>query len=266
MENTYNTDVKFSDFAIAVPAAVVFLGLFVLLQKLGIVNLVSGNQVSLGTAFVIGIVASLSTCMAVVGGLVLSVSTHYAKAGHARVPQLLFHVGRLVSFFVLGGVIGAIGSAFMLSGAMAAALGIAVALVMLILGLNLLEIRWSRRLQVRMPKGFFKITDEAHTFTHALAPLILGVATFFLPCGFTQAMQIYTLTTGGFLAGGMTMIAFALGTLPVLGALSFGSLSLNAQYRRLFFKTAGIVVIAFALYNLSNSFSAIGVIPPLLNL
>ena len=106
---------KWSEFTIAVPIALAFAALFVLLQKAGLVNLVGGGQVTYGTAFVIGIIASLSTCMAVVGGLVLSMSATFAREGDTVRPQVLFHVGRLISFFLLGGVIGALGAAFQLS-------------------------------------------------------------------------------------------------------------------------------------------------------
>ncbi|MEQ1666565.1 MAG: cation transporter, partial [Bdellovibrionales bacterium] len=111
-KNQHNA--KWEDFKIALPIAVGFAVLFVLLQKLGIVNLVGGGNVTYGTAFIIGIIASLSTCMAVVGGLVLSMSATFAKEGDKIRPQLMFHGGRIVSFFILGGVIGAIGSAFTL--------------------------------------------------------------------------------------------------------------------------------------------------------
>ena len=101
---------SWSDFKIAVPIALAFAVLFVVLQKVGLVNLVSAGKVTYGTAFIVGIVASLSTCMAVVGGLLLSMSATFAKEGDRVKPQLLFHAGRLASFFVLGGVIGALGS------------------------------------------------------------------------------------------------------------------------------------------------------------
>src|SRR3989344_9296096 len=59
---------NWADFKMAIPIALGFVVLFVLLQKMGIVNLVNATNVTYGTAFVIGIIASLSTCMAVVGG------------------------------------------------------------------------------------------------------------------------------------------------------------------------------------------------------
>ena len=99
---------KWSEFKVAIPVALGFAVLFVVLQKLGLVNLVNAGNVTYGTAFVIGIIASLSTCMAVVGGLVLSMSATFAKEGDRVKPQLMFHGGRIISFFVLGGVIGVI--------------------------------------------------------------------------------------------------------------------------------------------------------------
>src|SRR3989338_10118430 len=81
--------VNWGDFKIAVPIALGFALLFYILQKMGIINLVNSGNVTYGTAFVIGIIASLSTCMAVVGGLVLSMSATFAKEGDKVKPQLM---------------------------------------------------------------------------------------------------------------------------------------------------------------------------------
>lgn len=257
-----------SQFRIALPVALVLVALFLGLQKTGIVNLVDTTTVSYGTVFLIGVIASLSTCMAVVGGLVLSVSATFAKEGDRVKPQLFFHIGRLVSFFVLGGVIGAIGSNFALSTGATFIMSFLIGLVMLILGINLLDVfPWAKRLQPAMPKFLSKYAFGVKRFNHTLTPILIGLATFFLPCGFTQSMQLYTLSTGSFLTGGLTMLTFALGTLPVLGLLSFSSFSIERSAQRgLFFKTAGLIVIFFALFNLYNSLVAVGMFPALLSL
>lgn len=262
------TKVKnWSDFKIAIPIAIAFAVLFLLLQKIGLVNLIHGSTVSYGTAFVIGIIASLSTCMAVVGGLVLSMSVTFAKEGDKVKPQLLFHGGRIVSFFILGGVIGAIGFAFTLNSNATFILGLLIAIVMFILGINLLDVfPWAKRFQPSMPKFLSKHALGVSKFNHTLAPFLVGIATFFLPCGFTQSMQLYTLTTGSFLKGGLTMLAFALGTLPILALVSFSSFSIqNSSKAGIFFKTAGLIVIMFALFNLINSLVVIGFIRPIFN-
>lgn len=264
VEKQAQTTKKWSDFKIAVPIALAFGAGFILLQKLGLVNLVGGGTVTYGTAFLIGIIASLSTCMAVVGGLVLSMSATFAKEGDKIRPQLLFHAGRLISFFVLGGVIGAIGSAFSLNTSATFVLSLIIGIVMLILGINLLDVfHWSKRLQPSMPKFLTKYAYGASKLNHTLTPFLVGIATFFLPCGFTQSMQIYTLSTGSFLTGALTMGSFALGTLPILGLVSFSSFSIqNSAFSGIFFKTAGLIVILFALFNLVNAVVVIGLIQP----
>lgn len=260
-------NIKWSDFKIALPIALGFMALFIFLQKIGVVNLISSGEVSYGTTFLIGLVASVSTCMAVVGGLVLSVSANYAKEGDKIRPQILFHAGRVFSFFVLGGAIGALGSAFQLGGTGAFVLALLVGVVMLVLGINLLDVfPWAKKLQPTLPKFLSKHLLEIKKINHTVTPVLLGIVTFFLPCGFTQSMQLYALSTGSFLTGAMIMFIFALGTLPVLALLSFTSLGIHDKVKSgIFFKTAGLVVIFFALFNLINSFVVIGVLPPIFN-
>src|SRR3989344_806231 len=60
------------DFTYALPIAVAVIIGFVILQKTGLTNLITSSNVSYGTAFIIGLIASVSTCLAIVGGLVLS--------------------------------------------------------------------------------------------------------------------------------------------------------------------------------------------------
>ena len=235
--------------------------------KTDIVNLATIGTAGYGTAFFIGLVASVSTCMAVVGGLVLSMSSTFVKGGDAVRPQILFHIGRLASFFILGGVIGALGSVLQLGVSATLALGLLVGIVLLILGVNLLDIfPWMKRLAPSLPAFVGKRIHGLKNVNHVLTPVLIGIATFFLPCGFTQSMQLYALTTGSFWTGAVTMFVFALGTLPVLSLLSFGSLGIHTKTSSgVFFKTAGLVVVFFGLLNIASALSAYGIIPPLFN-
>ena len=59
------------------------------------------------------------------------------------------------------------------------------------------------------------------------------------------------------------MFVFALGTLPVLALLSFSSLSIHKKAQSgVFFKTAGLVVIFFGIFNLINTLVAMEIISP----
>lgn len=257
-----------SDFGYALPISIIIIAAFILLQKAGLANLISSGNVSYGTAFIIGLIASVSSCLAIVGGLVLSLSASSAKEGGTWRTQALFHIGRLGGFFILGGLVGFLGSSMHLSITASVVLGSIVALVMLILGINLLDVfHFTKRLQFTLPTRFSRHVMNGSKRDHYLAPALVGIGTFFLPCGFTQSMQLYALSTGSFTQGALTMLVFALGTFPVLALLSFGSVNIaHKPWKGIFFKTAGIIVIALALLNLANALAAAGIISPLFNI
>jgi sulfite exporter TauE/SafE/copper chaperone CopZ len=249
----------------AIPIGLVFLGLFFVLQKSGILNLGLGGQTTPATSFIVGIIASLSSCLAIVGGLVLSLSAKVAQDenGTEKKPFILFHLGRLFSFAILGGVLGFVGQAIGINFTFSAILGLIASAVMIMLGINLLGI---------LKKGTFTLPSSLFSFfrkvEHAtLAPIIIGVGTFFLPCGFTQSMQIASLSSGSFVSGFLIMFAFALGTLPMLVLLSFGSVSFaRSKYAPLFFKSAGVVVVGLGLFSLLAGLAGLGIINPLFNI
>ncbi|MDO8566541.1 MAG: sulfite exporter TauE/SafE family protein [bacterium] len=259
--------VGWGDFTYAVPIAMAIVLGFILLQKVGLTSFITGSSVSYGTAFVIGLIASVSSCLAIVGGLVLSLSASSAKEGGTWRTQTLFHIGRIGGFFILGGLVGLLGNSLHLGLTANVVLGGIVALVMLVLGVNLLEVfHFTKRLQLTLPARFSRHVVNGSKHDHYLAPVLVGVGTFFLPCGFTQSMQLYALSTGSFMQGALTMTVFALGTLPVLALLSFGSLNIaHKPWKGVFFKTAGIIVIALALLNLANALATAGIISPLFN-
>src|SRR3989344_1877580 len=180
----------------AIPIGLVFLILFFLLQKSGILNLGIGDKTTPTASFIIGLIASVSSCLAIVGGFVFSLS---AKVSEDNVSDtktfLLFHVGRLVSFAVLGGVLGAVGSAIGINFTFTAILGILASVVMLLLGLNLVGVFAKNK--IALPSGIFNFFRKIEHKT--LTPLIIGFATFFLPCGFTQSMQVSALGSGSFM-------------------------------------------------------------------
>ncbi len=77
----------------------------------------------------------------------------------------------------------------------------------------------------------------------------LGAASFFLPCGFTQAIQIFALSTGSPLFGAALLGAFAIGTAPGLLALAGLPLVVPSRAKPTLMRLVGVVVIGFALLN-----------------
>ncbi len=248
----------------ALPIGILFLVLFFTLQKSGILNIGLGGTITPTTSFIIGLIASVSSCLAIVGGLVLSLSAKISQDNVSDTKTfVLFHIGRIVSFAILGGVLGAIGNAIGINFTFTAILGIIASLIMLMLGLNLVGVFVRNRMT--LPSGIFSFFRKIEHKT--LTPLLVGFGTFFLPCGFTQSMQFSALSSGSFTAGALLMLAFVLGTLPVLLILSFGSSSFaNSKYAPLFFKSAGVVVIGLGLFALLGGLAGLGIITPLFNI
>ena len=250
---------------------VVVVGVLALIvSRLGIAQTNTGNLVSGGVvvALLIGLTAGLSTCMALVGGLVLGLSAKHAKqnpdasAMQKFRPHLYFNLSRIISFFILGGLIGALGAVFQLRGATLGALTIGVGIVMLLLGLQLTNV--FPRLSgggLTLPPGLARILGmsrrQEREYSHKNSA-VLGAASFFLPCGFTQAMQIYAISTGRFMTGALVMSLFALGTAPaLLGVGGLTSVMEGAGAKRLF-KITGVAVVLMALLNISNGYNLTG--------
>jgi copper chaperone CopZ len=93
----------------AIPIGLIFLGVFFMLQKSGILNFGIGGQITPVTSFLIGLIASVSSCLAVVGGLVLSLSAKISQDSISdRKNIILFHTARILSFWLLGWLLGAL--------------------------------------------------------------------------------------------------------------------------------------------------------------
>lgn len=223
---------------------------------------------SLFVVILIGLTAGVSSCMALVGGLVLGISSRHAELHPEATalqkfrPHLFFNLGRLISYAVLGGTIGFIGSAFRLSSSLLGILIIFAGIVMFFLGLKMTGI--FPRLEnsgLFLPKSISRllgINREVKEYSHK-STFLTGALTFFLPCGFTQAMQIYAISTGSVTQGTLIMFLFALGTMPgLLGIGGFTSV-IKGAFASFFFKFVAIVLLILSMWNMSNGYNLTGV-------
>ena len=216
--------------------------------------------------FVIGLLAAASSCIAVSGGLLLSSAATYNRRygsldGMTRMtPVLMFVAGRTLSYAFFGGLIAALGKVLSPSPLVTGAIIALAATYMLIMGLDMLKIApsWLKAIQPRLPKFIARRIVDAEGREHPGMPFAMGALTFFIPCGFTQALQVYALTVGSFAQGGMILAAFALGTAPSLLALGWASTSLKGAAGERFFRFAGALVVVLGLWNLQNGMTAMG--------
>lgn len=250
--------------AIAVLVAVV---LIVVLQKAGLTRLVTVNaKSSLPVFLLLGLVAGFSSCAALVGGIVLSMSKQwgeiYSPDDHLKKrfePHLLFNVGRLISFALLGALLALIGGGLRLTPTFSALLVIVISIVMIVLALQMLGFRFMQRFQFSMPRSVTRyVANESH-FKGRYMPFAMGALTFFVPCGFAITAQSFALLSGNPLQGGLIMLFFALGTLPMLLIIGFSSVKFleKPKLAASFLKVAGVLVLFFALFNINNQLAVL---------
>jgi uncharacterized protein len=242
--------------------------LYSLVERSGIATQVSIDAVStLPAFFIFGVIAGLSTCAALVGGLVLSMSRQWYDLHSSSnsftdkiQPHLLFNIGRLISFVILGGVLGFIGSFFTLSPIFTAVIGLFVAIMMVLIGMQLLGFQAFQKLQLSAPKFVTRYIADEKNFKGRYMPSILGALTFFLPCGFTITAQGLAIASGDPIRGALIMMSFALGTAPILLLIGISSTKIyeKAKFATYFVKFVGIVVIFFGLATMNMQLGILG--------
>lgn len=264
-----DANTKFSLSRIGGIALIVFV-LWYLFDRFGVLSVSPSLNGSVGllSIFFIGIVASLSSCTAILAGFILALSSSHAKrhvseSAHERLrPHILFNLGRLIGFAGFGALVGYLGSLLVLSPWLNALFVLVVAVLMLGIGANLLGL---------VPKGVFQIappkwlTHQIHNLQdskHPTVPFALGALTFFLPCGFTQSVQLYALSTGDATTAAVIMAIFALGTMPVLLGLGAATSVAHGKTLKRVTQIAGILVLVIGLSQLRNGAALFGISMP----
>ena len=263
-ENKPSGEINYTPYMIAA----LFLAGFYILQKTGFASLVSVNsQSSLPVFFLFGILAGLSSCAALVGGIILSLSKQWLSIYDKNdsslkksEPHILFNVGRVLGYGVFGGLLGFLGNVFRVSPAFSASLVIGVSILMILLGLQMLGVKALAKYQLRFPKSITGKFSNEENFQGRFGPFLMGALTFFLPCGFTITVQALALASGNPLQGALIMAVFALGTIPGLLAIGLSSVKLfsNPEIAKQFSIVAGILVLFFAAFNINAQMSVLG--------
>ncbi len=180
--------------------------------------------------FIIGLLTSLH-CLGMCGGINLTQSGLKSRETDRRGPvrrSLNYNTGRIVSYTLLGGIVGGLGSVLYLSLTMQTVISIAAGALMIIMGLNMLGLLSA--LKILIPVLPASLSIKISRQRGKASPFLVGVLNGFMPCGPLQSMQIYALSTGSILKGALSMFLFSAGTVPLMFA--FGSFSLFFNRRR----------------------------------
>lgn len=211
-------------------------------------------QASLIALFGFGVVASLSTCLASTGAFFLA----YTSGRTDRRALGWLHLGRLGAFVLGGAILGGIGQLWHTSASISGLMGLGLGLGFLLVALHLLELSPSlASLGFHLPRSWQNLFEHRITSHGSRASFVVGMATFLLPCGFTQTAQALALASGSAVRGAFLLGAFALGTLPtLLGVSFFGSAA--ALQQRSFRLASGALLFLFALGQTDGALTVLG--------
>lgn len=262
-----STDTIFNSTMKILGTAFVILAIYMVMSRLGILNIFNSfpeakEGMGYSVLFVIGLLTSVH-CIAMCGGINLSqcVSNQLEttakgnKMANLR-PGILYNTGRVISYTIIGGIVGALGSVVSLTGAGKGLVAIIAGVFMVIMGLNMLNIFPSlRKFNPRMPKIFASKINEKK---NSNSPLYVGLLNGLMPCGPLQAMQIYALSTGDPVKGALAMLAFSLGTVPFMFGLGALSTILTKKFTGRMMTASAVLVVVLGVFMLSNGMSLSG--------
>lgn len=221
-----------------------------------------------GVLFLIGLLTSIH-CVAMCGGINLSqcvpnqTISKDAKSKFASLrPGILYNLGRVISYTVIGGVVGALGSVISFSGWAKGIVAIVAGLFMVIMGLNMLNLFPAlRRFVPKMPKVFARKINEEKSGKN-ISPLYIGLLNGLMPCGPLQAMQLLALSTGSPLTGALSMFFFSLGTVPLMFGLGALSSFLSRKFTRKMMQISAVLVVLLGIFMFQNGLGLSGFFVP----
>ncbi|MFH1522606.1 MAG: sulfite exporter TauE/SafE family protein [Patescibacteria group bacterium] len=211
----------------------------------------------------IGILASFH-CVGMCGGLVVTysaraVAKNKEKAIGFSKMHIQYNVGRFISYTVVGGILGGIGSFFGINPNFSGAVMLLAGIFMLIMAVSLFtKFKWLEKFNFRMPQFIARFLYSERHNKKPKEPLVIGLLNGFMPCGPLQAMQLYALGTGSFSRGALSMAVYALGTIPLMFGFGAFISTLSQKYIGKVMKISAIVVAVLGLIMINRGLSNFG--------
>lgn len=195
--------------------------------------------VLMGTVFVASLLGSLH-CVGMCGPFALLASVDKERRNAAALPTIAYSLGRLVTYSVIGVVFGFLGLALNRSTSfgswqqtatyVAGGLMILVGLVSLVrhLGFKVSLPSLFKPMQKWLQLGFSK-TTQMKPIPRAVT---IGALTSLMPCGWLYTFAITAAGTGSPWWGGLLMVTFWAGTVPIMTALMMGAQKIGSGLRK----------------------------------
>ena len=211
-------------------------------------------ELDLVGVFIIGFVGGFGHCIGMCGGFVLSYTLKVNENDFIEQPNwwqrlsphLLYSTGRIISYMIIGNILGLLGTAIdsMVALRVQGFLEIFAGIIMILMGLELAGL-----LPNMKPNSFPGVNPfkklVTNLFTKVKRDNIIGLGFVlgFIPCGLVYAAGAKAIASSSFIGGMLIMLAFGIGTVPamVLTGLVSGKIPRKIQSR--IYRVAAFLVI-----------------------
>ena len=242
-----NSNIKLKEFIIILIS--ILLTIFLIRKIFGydIFNVIPtiNDNITYGMLFITGLLTSIH-CISMCGAINLMATYNKENKINLKRP-ILYNLGRLVSYTLLGGVVGFIGSIISINEVINGIIIIVASILMILMSLSMLNI-----IKFKLPKLVKLKAKTSNSF-------IIGLLNGLMPCGPLQAMQVYALSTGSFVKGALSMFLFCLGTLPLMLSVGIIFNTVKGKKRIILNKIASTLILILSLGMLFRGISALGI-------
>jgi len=209
----------------------------------------------LASAVILGLLGG-GHCLGMCGGLMGALTLAIPKEQRSRRFRLLlaYNLGRILSYACAGLLIGLAGWAVATSAA-AMVMRVIAALLLIVMGLYLAG-WWSGLTRIeRLGRGLWRhiqpLASKLLPVSSVPRALLLGALWGWLPCGLVYSTLLWSASQGNAFYSALLMVAFGLGTWPVLLATGLAAERTTALLRKRGVRVAGgVLVILFGLWTL----------------
>lgn len=213
-------------------------------------------------ALTTGIIGGFGHCIGMCGPLVASYTlarTSQPLPLFTRMaPHLLYNVGRITTYTLIGGIMGLSGSFVNVAGRLAGiqnVVALIAGVMMILMGIGIAGISGNTAWIEKHNLSVLRLAQRVVASSSLLRYYPLGIILGLLPCGLSYTVFIAAAGTGGLFPGMLTALLFGLGTLPAL--ILFGAVMslLSATLRNRIYRTSGALVILMGIYYLYRGIS-----------
>lgn len=192
----------------------------------------------LWSVFLAGLLQS-PHCVGMCGGIALGVS---ADRENAVKSAVFYNIGRVAAYTAMGALFGALGTVIGYSVSVKSMVFTMVGLVVALIGLNMWGLVPGFRALLAAPAPC--LLPEGTQRRFAARPFIIGALTGLMPCGALYAMWLHAVSGGSAVYGAGSMLAFALGTVPLL--LAFGAFGafMPRKWNKYLVKASAVLITA----------------------